>query len=102
MDEMDDAVRCTIRVRGTLEPRWSERLGGLRVATEVVGGRATTELTGVLLDQAALQGVLTHLYDLGLPLLSVDCAPAGAGRTRAGGRRRPAGSAWRGEGGSTR
>ena len=55
-------------------------LGGLRVARldpPAGGDAATSELRGELLDQAALLGVLTTLYDLGLPLLSVACAPAG-------------------------
>ena len=69
---LDAPLACTIRVVGTLDPRWSERLGGLRVHAT---GRSypVTELSGPLLDQAALFGVLTTLYDLGLPLLSVDC-----------------------------
>ena len=32
-----------------------------------------TTLTGQVLDQAALMGVLNRLYDLCLPLLSVEC-----------------------------
>src|SRR4051794_33086773 len=68
---LDDALRCRIRVAGVLEPRWSDRLQGLRIATEAVGGRQTTELSGELIDQAALMGVLMGLYNLGLPLLSV-------------------------------
>jgi hypothetical protein len=82
---MDDAVRCTIRVAGTLEPRWSHRMGGLRVAPGAAGGGATTELTGELLDQAALLGVLNSLYGLGLPLLSVACAAAPRHERRAAG-----------------
>ncbi len=33
----------------------------------------TTRLTGTVVDQAALHGLLRKLYDLGLPLLSVTC-----------------------------
>jgi hypothetical protein len=36
-----------------------------------------TLLEGELLDQAALAGVLTTLYDLHLPVLSVECLSAG-------------------------
>jgi hypothetical protein len=39
-------------------------------------GSPETELSGRLLDQAALFGVLVTLYDLGLPLLSVACRVA--------------------------
>ena len=69
---IDAPLECTIRAAGTLDPRWSARLGGLRV--HATGrGFPVTELRGRLLDQAALFGVLATLYDLGLPLLSVDC-----------------------------
>ena len=72
---LDAPLECTIRAVGTLDPRWSERLGGLRL--QATGrGYPVTELSGRLLDQAALFGVLTTLYDLGLPLLSVDCRAA--------------------------
>jgi hypothetical protein len=67
----DDALRCRIRVAGTIEPRLSERLGGLRLRP--AAGGTMTELSGTLLDQAALLGVLNGLYLFGLPLLSVDC-----------------------------
>jgi hypothetical protein len=72
---LDAPLECTIRAAGTLDPRWSARLGGLRVRA---AGRSfpVTELRGRLRDQAALFGVLTTLYDLGLPLLSVDCRAA--------------------------
>ena len=69
---IDAPLECTIRAAGTLDPRWSERLGGLRVRA-AGRGYPVTELSGRLLDQAALFGVLMTLYDLGLPLLSVDC-----------------------------
>jgi hypothetical protein len=43
---------------------------------EVACGYPVTELSGRLLDQAALLGVLRRLYDLRLPLLSVTCREA--------------------------
>ena len=66
---------CVIRVRGALSSDWSERLGGLHIMVMRAGRHTATELTGRLADQAALHGVLTALYELGLPLLSVDCSP---------------------------
>ena len=39
------------------------------------GPHTVTELTGRLLDQAALHGVLSTLYELGLPLVSLECTP---------------------------
>ncbi len=62
-----------IRIRGRLDPCWSERLGGMTVT--VTGGRnavETTLLEGQLLDQADLAGVLNALYDQRLPLISVE------------------------------
>ena len=63
-----------IRVQGILVPRWSDRVGGMSITTQTPeGGTAETILVGRLPDQAALSGVLSTLYDLGLPLLSVEC-----------------------------
>jgi hypothetical protein len=39
---------------------------------EVDGGAPVTTLTGRLVDQAALFGVLNNVYDMGFPLLSVE------------------------------
>ena len=63
-----------IRIKGRLDASWSERLAGMTITT--TGGIRTsnfTTLEGHLLDQAALTGVLNTLYDLQLPLVSVDC-----------------------------
>jgi hypothetical protein len=62
----------TIRVQGPLDATWSEQLGGMRITINGTGRRAVTVLVGRLADQAALLGVLNTLYELGLPLLSVD------------------------------
>ena len=62
-----------IRIRGRLDYSWSERLGGMTVTT--TGGRDTDETTmleGQLRDQAALTGILNTLYDMQLPLVSVE------------------------------
>jgi hypothetical protein len=40
-------------------------------------GPPTTALTGVVADQAALQGLLRRLYSLGLPLISVNWVEPG-------------------------
>jgi hypothetical protein len=61
-----------ICVQGALEANWSDRLGGLRIVVIRAGDQAVTELSGRLPDQAGLIGVLTSLYDLGMPLLSVE------------------------------
>ena len=62
-----------IRIRGHLPKRWSDRLGGMTITTDDREGEApVTTLSGWLRDQAALLGVLNTLYDLHLPLLSVE------------------------------
>ena len=57
-----------IRVRGHLDGRWSEWFGGLTI-TNLENGEAL--LTGHIVDQAALHGVLIRVRDLGLPLLAL-------------------------------
>jgi hypothetical protein len=56
-----------IRLRGRLDPRWSARFDGLTLTT----GDGFTLLTGPVVDQAALHGLLHQLRDIGLPLVSV-------------------------------
>jgi hypothetical protein len=69
-----------IRVRGRLSPDWSERLQGMSVSfVEGKGHGTITELSGLLPDQAALMGVLDHLYNCGIPLLSMECVSAEPG-----------------------
>jgi hypothetical protein len=57
-----------IRVKGHLDGRWSDWFDGLEI-TNLKNGEAL--LSGEIVDQAALHGVLTRVRDLGLPLLSV-------------------------------
>lgn len=58
-----------IRVQGHLNGSWSEWLGGFTVTSEEDG---TTVLTGPVVDQPALHGLLIRIRDLGLSLLSVN------------------------------
>ena len=61
-----------ICVQGFLDESWSERLAGMRIKTGDFKGRAVTELTGEVRDQAELAGVLNSLYDLHLAILLVE------------------------------
>lgn len=56
------------QIKGHLDDRWSEWLGGLAVRRLEDG---TTVLVGPVVDQAALYGVIIRIRDLGLSLLSV-------------------------------
>ena len=74
-----------IRVKGHLDSRWSAWFGGLTVTNEANG---ETVLRGEVVDQAALQGLLSKVHDLQLTLLSVRSLetdfPAHAQRRRTG------------------
>ena len=57
-----------IRVRGHLESRWAAWFDGMTLTHESDG---TTTISGPVVDQAALHGLLHTLRDTGLPLVSV-------------------------------
>lgn len=69
---MDGPATYRIIVQGGLDERWSGRLGGLDITVFYTEDKsAVTQLSGELMDQAALFGVLNTLYNLHLPLLGV-------------------------------
>ncbi|MCB0163567.1 MAG: hypothetical protein KDI79_05025 [Anaerolineae bacterium] len=57
-----------IRVKGHLDPSWSNWFNNLQVMCREDG---VTDLIGPVADQAALHGLLIKLRDLRLPLLSL-------------------------------
>jgi len=58
-----------IKIGGRLSEKWAEWFDGLTIThTE----HNETLITGLVVDQAALQGLLKKVRDLGLPLLSVN------------------------------
>ena len=57
-----------ICVKGHLAPHWSDWFEGFAIALKDNG---ETLLSGPVIDQAALYGVLIKVHDLGLPLISV-------------------------------
>ncbi len=67
-----------IKVKGHLDPRWSDWFGSLQL-THLEGSQ--TLLAGLLPDQAALHGVLEHIRDLNLTLISVNCGPPSVNST---------------------
>lgn len=64
----DAPCSVEIRVKGRIDERWSEWFEGLSITHTDQG---ETVLSGWVVDQAALYGLLAKLWDLGLPLLSV-------------------------------
>lgn len=65
---------CEIRIGGHLGQQWSEWFNGLTIVLEEDGN---TRLSGAVVDQAALHGILKRVRDLGMPLLSVNFIEAG-------------------------
>jgi hypothetical protein len=62
-----------IRVLGSLDESWSERLGGLRITTSSLKDQGpVTAFVGQIRDQAELSGLLNTLYDLHMTLVSVE------------------------------
>lgn len=61
--------RYEIRLAGQLDSRWSEWFEGLTLVTDSDG---CTTLTGPVIDQAALHGLIRRVSDLGVPLISVN------------------------------
>ena len=66
--EFDRPSFYRIRVKGNLDPKWSDWFYGFTITQQPAG---TTLLAGQVTDQAALHGLLAKIRDLGLPLLSV-------------------------------
>jgi hypothetical protein len=62
-----------IRITGQLSSRWADWFEGLTITLD--GG--DTLITGPVVDQAALHGLLKRVRDLGMPLVSVSPAEPG-------------------------
>jgi len=58
-----------IRIRGQLGNQWSDWFEGLTITLEEDGN---TLLSGPVVDQSALHGLLKRVRDLGIPLISVN------------------------------
>ncbi len=66
--EPSQPVAYQIRIKGHLGSQWTDWFEGLTITLEDNGD---TLLTGSVVDQAALHGLLKKVRDLGMPLLSV-------------------------------
>lgn len=74
--DSSEAVVYQIRLQGHLGRQWADWFGGLTITLEENG---ETLLTGPVIDQAALHGLLKKVRDLGLSLLSVNRVQANQG-----------------------
>lgn len=59
-----------IHIKGKMNPNWSDWFGDLQVRTDLPD---ETILHGRLPDMAAVYGVISHLGNLVIPLVSVVC-----------------------------
>ncbi len=68
----DCPVIYQITVQGYVDKSRADWFDGMDIEPQVdADGRSVTKLTGKVVDQAALHGLLRKLYDLGLSLLSI-------------------------------
>jgi hypothetical protein len=67
---VDESMVYQIRIKGHLDSQWVGWFDGLVIEPQENGN---TLLTGPVVDQAALYGLLRKVRDIGLPLLSVSC-----------------------------
>ena len=71
--KLETPATYRIRVQGRLDDTWADRLGGMVITADTAADKPpVTTLVGHMTDQAALSGVLNTLYELHLPLLSVE------------------------------
>lgn len=67
-EDDNEPERTEIRIKGHLDDKWADWFDGLTLRREANGD---TLLTGPVVDQAALHGLLRKVRDLGMPLVSV-------------------------------
>lgn len=68
----DQPAFYRIQIQGYLGQHWSASMAGLTISVTVERDQSVTTLSGEVLDQAALMGVLNGLYGMGYPLLTVE------------------------------
>ena len=66
-NDLNQPMVYQLRIKGHLGPKWADWFGGMTITLEDNGD---TVLTGPVVDQAALHGLLRKVRDLGLPLIS--------------------------------
>ena len=75
---VNSSATYVLRIQGYLDESWSDFMGGATIrAHSGPNEPPVTAVTAEFRDQAALAGALSLLFDLGLPLLSVECLGIG-------------------------
>lgn len=78
---MHETAVYRIRFQGAFDDAWLQDLSAdWTIQFNDDDTAVTTTITGVACDQAALLGLLSSLYDIGLPLLEVECLAMKAGK----------------------
>ena len=74
IEDHHEPERYEIRIKGHLDDKWADWFEGLTITREDNG---ETLLTGPVVDQAALHGLLKKVRDVAMPLLSVNRVKSG-------------------------
>ncbi len=72
MPQTDEIVIYHITVQGRLSADWADYLGGMTITSAQRNDQPITTLSGSLIDQAALIGVINNLYCLSFSILAID------------------------------
>jgi len=67
--DQEESFIYQIRIHGQIGPQWTNWFDGMSINMEENGD---TLLTGPVIDQAALFGLLRKVRDTGMPLVSVN------------------------------
>lgn len=70
--EQADKGYCEIKIKGKLEPRWVDWFDLMRVSSD----DHVTVVSGVVPDQAALQGLMEKISVLGMSIISINFSSA--------------------------
>lgn len=69
--DFDIPANYIIVVQGLLRPDWFDRFGSMRITIRSQADEPFTTLQGKVSDQTELAGILNTLYELHMPLISV-------------------------------
>jgi len=76
--KFEAAAVYRIRVKGHIDDSLSDQLGGMIITRAFSSNKEPiTILVGQLRDQAALSGILSEIYEMHLPLLTVESISPG-------------------------